>query len=77
MSDPCRIEAVADNEEMHVNKADFVTGTPVREVGSDQVMVLGGTPERWVCTWGEGDRKVSREFQPSQLERAPTVKSSK
>lgn len=60
-----------------MNKADFVTGTPVRLTGSNQVMILGGTPERWVCTWEHEGQQVSRQFDPAQLERAPTAKDEK
>ena len=60
-----------------MNKADFVTGIPVRLAGSSQIMTLGGTPERWVCTWEQGGQQFSRQFDPAQLERAADKKDGK
>lgn len=59
-----------------MNKADFVTGTPVRVLGTQQVMILGGTPDRWVCTWDENGQLVSRQFDPASLERVSSDQTS-
>jgi hypothetical protein len=53
-----------------MNKGEFVLGIPVRAVGSDQVMTLGGTPDNWTCTWNENGKVRSERFDPGKLERA-------
>jgi hypothetical protein len=40
-------------------------------------MTLGGTPERWVCTWEHDGQQFSRQFDPAQLERAADKKDGK
>lgn len=55
-----------------MNKGDFVGGIPVQPAGGGQVMILGGTPDDWVCTWTEDGQVRSAHFLPEQLEHART-----
>ena len=52
-----------------MKKGDFVGGIEVRPLGGGQVMVLGGDPENWVCTWEHNGTILTQTFQPEQLER--------
>ena len=53
-----------------MNKGDFVTGMPVRRVGGEQVMVLGGTPDHWTGTWVENGKTHTESFEPHEVEPA-------
>ena len=54
-----------------MNKGDFIGGIPVQPVGGGQVMILGGTPDDWICSWTENGVARSEHFQPEELERVP------
>jgi len=61
-----------------MNKGDFVGGMQVQPVlGSAQVMTLGGSEDDWVCTWIENGQKMTKHFQPEQLQLATVNRSSK
>ena len=53
---------------MAMKKGDFVGGIEVQPLGGGQVMILGGSPENWVCTWVEDGTTWTQSFQPEQLE---------
>ena len=48
----------------------------VQQLGGGQVMILGGDPNNWVCTWVHNGTTMTQTFQPEQLERVLTGGSS-
>ena len=54
-----------------MKKGDFIGGIPVQPLGGGQVMILGGTPDDWICTWTQNGVQRSEHFLPEQLEPAP------
>ena len=40
----------------------------VQPLGGGQVMILGGDPDNWVCTWQVDGKTLMQTFQPEQLE---------
>jgi uncharacterized protein YodC (DUF2158 family) len=60
-----------------MNKADFVSGIPVRSVDGSQVMTLGGTANDWVCTWVENGERKMASFRPEDLEPVDRLSSVK
>lgn len=55
---------------MPMKKGDFVGGMEVQPLGGGHVMILGGGPDNWVCTWVENGTTMTQAFQPEQLEPA-------
>ena len=55
-----------------MKKGDFVVGMEVQPLGGGQVMILGGDPNNWVCTWVHNGTTMTQTFQPEQLEPAST-----
>ena len=51
-----------------MKKGDFVGGMEVQPLGGGQVMILGGDPDNWVCTWEADGKTWTQSFQPEQLE---------
>ncbi len=52
-----------------MSKDEFVGGIPVRPIGGERIMTLGGHPESWICIWHEDGQTVMQSFEPEQLER--------
>ena len=36
-----------------MSREEFIGGIPVRPIGGERVMMLGGHPESWICIWHE------------------------
>lgn len=51
-----------------MKKGDFVGGMEVQPLGGGQVMILGGDPDNWVCTWETDGKTWTQSFQPEELE---------
>ncbi len=56
-----------------MSKDDFVSGLPVRKIGTTQVMELAGTIDDWTARWQDSGQAKSAHFKPEELERAPAV----
>lgn len=56
-----------------MSKDDFVSGLPVRKIGTTQVMELTGTIDDWIGRWQDSGQAKSAHFKPEELERAPVL----
>lgn len=53
-----------------MKRDEFVGGMEVQPLGGGPVMVLGGDPDNWVCTWEANGTTWTQAFQPEQLQPA-------